>query len=600
MASNNATKDLIQSINNMIVETTASDKQRKVVDIITFCEDPKYLNFGGQNPPIKLWPMQKIALKLFYRGTRGNEDLKLNDEEMKILEKIAKEEDLDYDHDSGGFLQVIEKYKRGATFRTFVMVMGRRSSKTFVVSVIAAYEAYKLLETPGGNPQKFYNMPPDKPIAIVNVATSEAQAYDPLFIEIESRIARSPYFEGKISPSSKKGSLYLLTDADRKEMGIRKSKGIDVTIDGSVQLLSGHSNSASIRGKATICILFDEFAHFINSSGRTSGDEVYNALQPSTQQFGKDGKIVLLSDPKGKDGMFWKLFEMSQKLEKKPDGELNWPHDDILALQLPTWTINPTEEFSKTKLTREERPKDPIAFLGTWAAKFAGSAGSRMFDERRLEDCIDLRMTEPEYGDPRNAYFLHLDPATTSHNYALAIVHVITVANKFMQMRKRVIIDKVKFWRPDENGPVDIDEVEKYIRDCAGKFNVAAVTFDSFQSAQTIGRLKSMGINAFETPFSPQYISNIYGELRNMVHEGDIIICPNPQLVGEMKNLLYKYVARGTHRFFDIKSDFPSDDCVDAVAGAAFQALHYHVARSLPRSTVVYMPRTQSSYGRMR
>ena len=72
-----------------------SSEERKVVDIITFCEDPAYLDFGGQNPPITLWPMQKIVLKMFYRGSRGNEHVELTEEEMDILRGIAKDEDLD-------------------------------------------------------------------------------------------------------------------------------------------------------------------------------------------------------------------------------------------------------------------------------------------------------------------------------------------------------------------------------------------------------------------------------------------------------------------------------------------------------------------------
>jgi hypothetical protein len=568
-----------------------------VVDIITFCEHPKYLNFLGQTPQMILWPMQKIVLKLFYRGTRGNEHVQLTDEEIQILKNITKNEDLDYNPKFGGFNQVLEKYYRRETiFTVLELVMGRRSSKTLMVSIIAAYEAYKLLELK--NPHAFYNMSPDKPIYIINVAVSEQQALDPLFVEIESRIARAPYFADKHSPASKKGVLYLLTDNDKAINAQRIKDGIDIMLDGSVVLLSGHSNSRSLRGKAAICILYDEFAHFQNTSGQSSGDAVFEALTPSTKQFGTDGKVVLLSDPKGKDGMFWRLFEMSQERELNQDGGVIMKnglpilkHDNILSIQLPTWCMNPNKEFSKEKLTKEEKAKDPIAYLTSWGAKFMGEQGMRFFPPEKLEACLDPAWHEQKSGDPRNPYYLHLDPATTSHNYALCLCHPVTFVHAgHGGAKKKIYIDLVKFWKPSEKGPVDISDVERTIIDICRRFQVKTVTFDTFQSAQTIQRLKALGINAFETPFRSGYITSIYGELKNLVLQGDIVMYANEQLYGEMTYLMYKIQQRGIKKFFDIKSPFPSDDCVDAVAGATFQALNNQINGGLPRSGTVYMP----------
>jgi len=120
---------------------TQATEEGNIADIITFCEDERYLNLSKQNPPLKLWPMQRIVLKMFYRGTRGNEHLKLNEEELGILKEINETEVLDYKEKNGGFQQVIDKYNRGHKHNTLLLVMGRRSSKTLMVSIIAAYEA---------------------------------------------------------------------------------------------------------------------------------------------------------------------------------------------------------------------------------------------------------------------------------------------------------------------------------------------------------------------------------------------------------------------------------------------------------------------------
>ncbi len=590
-------------IDRIIATHTGSTDAHHIVDIITFCESAQFLNFAGQDPAIELWPMQRIVLKMFYRGSEGNEHLFLTDEELDILHSIAREEELDYnkggsedgsedektqDFEPGGFEQVIDKYKRGTEFTHLLLIMGRRSSKTMMVSIIAAYEAYKLCEAPEGNPHKKFKIAPDKPIHIINVAVSEAQALDPLFAEIEARIFRSPYFLDKVNHNASiKGKLYILTDADKRENARRVEKGIGTMMAGSIILMSGHSNSGSLRGHATKCLLLDEFAHFVGSSGRNSGDEVYNALTPSMKQFGKEGKIVILSDPRGKEGMFWKLFTLSQKVEKKEDGTVERSHDDYLALQLPTWRMNPDPNFNKETLMKKERPKDPAAFLTSWGARFMGAEGSKFFDATKIEECIDFRWNEAKCGDPFQTYYIHLDPATTSHNYALCMVHAVTYSNGRGDMKRKVFVDYCRFWKPDESGPVPIKAVEREIVDLCRRFRVAAVTFDSFNSQQTIQNLRTCGINAFETPFRSNYITEIYGELRNLVNEGNLVLYANKQLIGEMKELMHKILNRGYKKFFDTKSEYPSDDCVDALAGAAFQSLHNIIKKQLPRGVVV-------------
>jgi hypothetical protein len=210
-----------------------------------------------------------------------------------------------------------------------------------------------------------------------------------------------------------------------------------------------------------------------------------------------------------------------------------------------------------------------------------------MFDETKLELCIDHHITEPEYGARNTLYHMHLDPATTSHNYALALVHMATEINAFGGKDRRIVVDLVKHWHPSADGPVDIEVVKREIFRICNRFKVSTVTFDSWQSQQTIQNLKAHGINAFETPFRDNFITIVYGELRNLVHQNQIAICPDPLLVGEMKSLLYKMNARGITKMVDKKSEFKTDDVVDAVAGATYQAIHFLTSRGWPKSRTV-------------
>lgn len=585
---NTEMSDMIDSL--ITTSMSSAGKTRRVVDIITFCENPAYLGLMTQDPPVNLWPMQKIVLKIFYRGTEGNKHIQLDESEIAMLNDIADNEDLDYNSDKGGFRQIIHKYERGTIFDTLMLIMGRRSSKTAMVSFIAAYEAYKLLEKPEGNPHKFYKLPADKPIAILNVAASESQAYDPLFLEIQNRIVRAPYFADKINTKVvKKGEIHLLTDNDKRENVRRISMGLPEN-EGSIVLKSGHSNSRTLRGQAAIAVLFDEFAHFLNSAGTNSGDECYNALVPSVKQFGVDGKTIMISDPKGRDGVFWRLFKTAEDREEQPDGKFVYPNDNILALQLPTWRVNPTTSLSRQSLDRE-RNADPIAFMSSWGAKFMGEQGSKFFDERKIVDCTDMTIAEAQYGDPKYLYHLHLDPASTDHNYALCLVHAVNYITEIHETRRKIFVDYIRFWRPTATGPVNISEVERCIRDLCRRFRIQTVTFDQFQSASTIQRLRACGVNATETRFTGSYIKTIYSELRNLMNQDDLVMYPHPQLQGELKNLEHKVIRSGFQKFPDKRSFFPTDDCCDALAGAVYMALQRETTQQLPRTQVVHFPR---------
>ena len=126
-------------------------KKQKVPDIITFCEGKEWLGLPYHpTNPINLYPMQKIILKAFYRGSLGNEDIFLTKEEIERCRSLGLDND-----DKGNLLA---KCDNGELFRELVLVWGRRASKDFIVSIIALYEAMKLLECEGGDPYALYEL----------------------------------------------------------------------------------------------------------------------------------------------------------------------------------------------------------------------------------------------------------------------------------------------------------------------------------------------------------------------------------------------------------------------------------------------------------
>src|SRR4030067_1796055 len=76
--------------------------------------------------------------------------------------------------------EVLEDFYDDATkFRDMNLIWGMRAGKTTVASVIACYEAFKLINM--GNPCRKYGLPKGTEIFIINVATSDRQARDTVF-----------------------------------------------------------------------------------------------------------------------------------------------------------------------------------------------------------------------------------------------------------------------------------------------------------------------------------------------------------------------------------------------------------------------------------
>lgn len=525
------------------------EESQNIVDIITFCEHPIYLNLPNQHIHLRI--AQRIILKCFYMGSRGNENMKLDEVEKEWL----KEKKLNYVLDKIIPIENGEKPEH-KLFDHLILVIGRRSGKTFLCSIIAAYESFKLLELPGGCPQEYYNLPQDNEIVILNVARSTKQA-KVLFNEIISRIRRAPYFKDKLDAASTKGDeIHLFTDRD-KETNEDPENPIDLA--GTIILICGHSSSESLRGRGSITIMFDELAFMLNTTGGQSGYEIYKALAPSTKTFmangdatRPDGRIIAISSPSGPDGMFYDLYKDSELDEKS------------LMFQVPTWDANPS--ITRDSLAADER-RDPDAFMMEFGAQFAHTGSNVFLPPEMVEEAqSETMLCRQEKGEQGRVYYMHVDPAVSSHVYAVVLGYCQEYQNEYQERRKRVYITHSQRWTPKDGQEVNIREVEKYIIQVCRRFNVAAITFDQWNSAQTIQNLKRYGLPLHKTPFRKQFKMQIYGAMKELVLRGDLEFYSDYYILNELKGLRIKYVENGWKIFPNLKSEVPTDDTSDCIA----------------------------------
>jgi len=582
--------DLIEDLQ---YEINSQCAQVEIPDIITFVESEEWLGLPHQTNKIDLFPMQKIMLKAFYRGSKGNENLQLTQLELNLLEIQGLNGD-----EKGN---VIDKYENGELFRELVLVWGRRSGKDFIVSIIALYEAMKLLECEGGDPYAMYGLSSATPINILTVANSKPQA-NIAFSEIREKLFTSAYFADKyLSDGISAGAIYLLTPKDKEDNKKFKEKGMPLK-KGSIGIVVGHSNSDTLLGMGCIVLILDEVASYKTTGSASSGDRIYAALTPTVQTYVRkeyelgpdgtpvlnehkqpiitkriyDGKVISISSPRAKEGKFFELFETAKDVPTR------------LAMRVATWGVNPYH--TRESLRNDNHSMSEGEFNMEYGADFSGTGLESFFTEEQVKPCfIGHNLQNVDIGSPGKIYFVHLDPATSSHNYALVVLHKEYYLNIETQKAEfRVVVDHIKYWTP-VNGPIDPNIVTAYIVGLKRRFHIGLITYDSWASQESILKMRKAGIPNKETKFTAQYKFKIYRELESLVISKRIAIPYDNVLYNEMVELQRKFTPTGFKVLPKQEGDgMKSDDIVDCLAGACYVAIEKQVTR-LPYAKLVQL-----------
>jgi len=343
-------------------------------------------------------------------------------------------------------------------------------------SIICLYESYKLIEI--GDPHNYYNITSGDPIVVLNVAVSEDQAKDSVFDKIRASILKSPYFKTKINPDSLvKRSVRFFTKTDEEQNEQLRLEGLP-SVEGSIYLLSGTSNSDSQVGKSILVVVIDEMAAMVGKdSSKLSDRQLYEKLRHSVWTFPRDFKIICISNPLTTDGQFYELYEDS------------FHNDRLLMFQLPTNIVNPSipkSELEKDKLD-SIRKGGINEYIMNIQARFMGGAANPLIPASHIDEAFERgdRMRRAERGNPNQMYYMHVDPAYSSDNYALAIVHVEEDKYRrsdYGENERIVYVDHVQIWAPDKatGTPVDISTCDTYIADCSRRFRLASITYDQW------------------------------------------------------------------------------------------------------------------------
>jgi len=570
--------DIFRQLENVrkahgLSEEFESENDSGIVDIITFCNSPSLLNLPGNK--FILWVGQRAILKVFYMGTRGNEHLELTDEEWQWL----------YDKQLDNVIRRLKKMRDGCNpgevnfvFHELHLALGRRSSKTIMTSIIVAYEAYKLIKL--GDPYEFYGIPVDEEIAIINVANSQNQA-NRLFSQIKARIRNGPFFNGRVDGDATASMIRLFTDVDLEK---RESQEANLSVEGSIVLVCGHSNPDTLRGYSAIAILFDELA-FYDENPKVSGSGFYNALKPSVGKFHDfgDGRLVEISSVDAPSGIFYEIWRNGQSEEDEFKG--------VLSFRLATWDINPDLSYN-CDFMAQERARDPDAFAIEYGSMWNARGVLKTYFARDMVDnAVKPFMFMQSVGDRQMEYFAHLDPAATRDNYALVIVYRARYVTNRGEKRWRVCLAYHQLWKPTSTGALDFKSIDTEVVEICRRFRPLSVTYDTWNSVHSIDFVKSKGLYVRQMSFSRGAKAVYFQNLEDLMNRDELWLYHDDMLYGELVNLKFRPTMRGVSINKDEKSDFPTDDLADCLAGASWAAVGRQVRQGLPKGVVVNMGR---------
>ena len=412
-------------------------------------------------------------------------------------------------------------------YRELVWISGMRSGKSFMASLIALYEAFRLaLE---GTPQLRYGLDSSSPLHVMLVAASEEQAQDALFSHIRVWVNR-PLIRA-LNPKVRKDTI-LFRDAN-------------------VELFVGPSTSSTLVGRTVKCFVLDELARFDATVGKRGARMVYEGLKAASMTL-YDSVRIIISSPLSRNDLLWQLYERG----------LN--HPDVLAIRTPTWEVNPG--LTREQLEREYS-HDPIAFLRDFAAEPTGGYYP-FFTSWDLIKWHDHNVLEllanniPVQGESYD-YVLAGDPAIRHDAFGWALAH--------RDENGRIIVDGAYRQVPPKRGELDPLEVRGFVEKILRRFRVHLAVFDIHMYPELQHWLRRQGVLVVTHIVRYQD----YQAFKEQLYLGNITLPDYRPLKDEMRQLQVINERRVDH------PRGGSKDVIDAVVNT-FWALQTHRLRRIP------------------
>lgn len=539
-STDHATSDLLASMDTQAQQPLAGApvlNRPRIFNILDYIESSWGLG-------MVLYPVQRFIVKLYYHIPLDavNKSIHITDMfNSRVLYDFTEVEYLQYLFNEGRCNIGVQDHER----RELVLAIGRRAGKSTLAGIFASYEVYRLLNLQ--HPQGFYGLPPGNRIQIISIGTDKDQA-GILFNEVTSHLSRCEYFSPFIANNTQSYIQFRTPhDIDRYGGTVRHENGKFVSFNGkaTIRVTFKSCIAKGLRGFGNIVIILDEMAHF-QSEGQSSAKDIYDAITPSTAAFSPkdptnnqqavgpvEARIICISSPLNKAGKFYELYHQAMA---GGEGAYN-----MLALQAPTWEVNPTVE---TNYYRQKYHADPTSFMTEHGAQFSDRVRGWIEREADLLACIDPLLVPKERGIPRYPHEMGLDIGLVGDGTAVFITHC---------EGSKIVLDYHELWRAGvdwrETNPhlgnnysceyakqismverLDFDEISQWIIGLSKRFFIADAIFDRWNGIPLEQAFVKAGLRQFKSEFFTRDVaSKIYQNAKLMIYDEKLSLYDLPK-----------------------------------------------------------------------
>lgn len=537
-----------------LVATGVDGKPTKIFNVLQYAESPWGLK-------MKLFPVQKFIVKLHY-------NLPLEDKEKtieisnrfrdRVLYNFTEKEYLHYLYNEGRCNIGEQDHER----KQLILPIGRRSGKSTLSAVFASYEIYRLLSL--GDPHAYYGLPRGNQIKLISVATGKEQAAI-LYNDITAHLANCEFFKPyKVSTTS--DAVQFMTPADLERFGydVHRDNGKFQSYKGKASLKVAFAAAASnrIRGSGCIVIIMDEMAHFLET-GTSSAKDIYDAVVPSAAAFTAkdpttglpkrdpetglevpvDSRIICISSPLNRSGKFYELFHYAMS---RAEGSEN-----MLAIQAPTWEVNPTVG---SIFLKEQYHQDPLVFDTEFGAQFSDRRRGWIERAQDLLDCVGPDLRPKPYGLPRVPHQMGIDLALVGDRTAVSITHLDgdkivldyheqwQAGVSWRELNPHLIAPMMDYAKTLEGvDRLDFDTIADWIEILTKKFYITAGLFDSWNGLPLEQTLHKRGLKQFNSEFFNRDMSSkMYQAMKMFIFDRRLVLYdyPIPEIGGKHSPLI--------------------------------------------------------------
>ena len=389
-------------------------------------------------------------------------------------------------------------------FDTALFLTGRRSGKSRVAGLIAAYEA-----TLAGHETK---LAPGEQGLVAVLAPSKPQA---------------GIVKGYVRAAL--GTPMLASEVVRETRD-----GFDLKSGISVRVLAG--DWRTVRGFTLVAAVVDEAAFFgLDAEAKVKSDtELMRAIKPALATTG--GKLIAISTPYARKGWTWKQFK----------GQHGNPDGTTLVWNCPSRTMNPTlPQRVVDAALAEDRASARAEYLGQFREDVAEYLPRSLIDRYVIEGRTGLL--------PRDGVRYHAFADMSGgrgDDAALAVAHRTPGGT--------VVIDHLHRERP----PFAPAEAAGRMARAAKRYGVRKVTGDNYAAEYTAEAFKAHGLRYDRCPTAK---SGLYLELLPRLCSGEVELPEDETLIDQLAGLERRTRSGGKDSIDHAPG--AHDDLANAVAG---------------------------------